>query len=256
MLDPNPMPWHLQTPKHEHYQWFANLLDLHEITLSWLINFDLDPYTFPQSLKKSMSPGSWKQFDALEELQRNPEMSRLPELIDTHEPQQFLQRLEHTVWALQAWTLKKIFSNGSKAEKSVLKNKLSHLSWKEGRTCFEKRWSSLVTEERSNLSSLLECFNHSPLSSSQNPVPFFVKRLTQSEAKITLTCAPFIVPYPEVESVYEDLCTLYCDWMRGFIYEANTLIHIQTEKDENQNYNQTWKFIQASSQASDKSSEN
>ena len=111
MFEQDESPWHLKTPKHEHYQWFSQLIDLHEITLSWLIEFDLDPYSFPQQLKKSMSPGAWRQFDSLEEIQRNPDPSNLEHLIDTEDPATFLQRLEHTIWALQSWTLKKIFSN-------------------------------------------------------------------------------------------------------------------------------------------------
>src|SRR5687767_9404239 len=103
-------PWHLRQPTIEHYKWFENLTELHQLTLSWLDDLNLDQKSFPHQLKRAMSPGVWQSFDILEDINTVQVPKTLDDVLDQSSPEELLLRLQHIVWAIQGWSLKKILA--------------------------------------------------------------------------------------------------------------------------------------------------
>src|SRR4051794_21413618 len=93
-------PWHLRAPNTEHYQWFENLVDLHGLTTLWIqeIQSERAPYLMTRGLSAEASENLW-MLDSLSE-------RKLESLLDDTSIHDLLCRLEHAVWAAQAWTLK------------------------------------------------------------------------------------------------------------------------------------------------------
>src|ERR1700744_252004 len=106
-------PWHLRLPTTQQYQWFKNLVDLHELTREWLkeIQTDRPAHLLTRGLSPEVSENLW-MLDSLSQT----EMERL---LDDTSPDDTLSRLEHTVWAVQSWTLTHIYGRATPSNKNV-----------------------------------------------------------------------------------------------------------------------------------------
>lgn len=100
-------PWHERTAGTKHYQWFNRLVSLHELTLGWLRELQVErpQHLISRGLKPQISQNLW-MLDFLSRPGSGKSATpNMDSLLDDTSPEDILGRLEHTVWSVQAWTL-------------------------------------------------------------------------------------------------------------------------------------------------------
>lgn len=208
-------PWHIRYPSTEHYQWFKNLVDLHELTTHWIkeVQADRPSYLLTRGLSKEVSQNLWM----LDSLSETP----LEKLLDDTLPKEMLGRLEHTIWAVQSWTLSNLQERTTSSNRNSLDSLLEQVCWKLGKTSAETRWNQQCKKGNLPLREVMLSFNDSPLSGYPHSEGFLVRRAIQNEVQVELRFCPHQIPYPEVKAVADQLCHFHAQWMRGFAYALN-----------------------------------
>jgi len=215
-------PWHLRLPSTEHYQWFKNLVDLHELTTDWLKEVQTDRPS--HYLTRGLSPEVTENLWMLESLSKT-EMERL---LDDTQLDDMLGRLEQTVWAFQSWTLTNLYGRTTPSStRNALDSLLEQCSWKLGRACVETRWPDLALKGKQDLRDILLALNDSPFAGYPQGDGFLVRRAIGSEIQIELRSCPHQIHYQEVKSVADRLCRLHSHWMRGFAYALNNRVSVE-----------------------------
>jgi hypothetical protein len=208
-------PWHLRLPTAENYRWFKNLVDLHELTTQWIQEAQTDrpSYTMTRGLSREVSENLW-MLESLSALQ-------LDQLLDDTLPQDTLGRLEHTIWAVQSWTVTHLYSKTNPNTNSSLDSILEQACWKLGKACVEARWPQLVKTQKLPLKNILLALNDSPFSGFPHGEGFLLRRATQNEIQVELRICPHQIHFTEVRPNSDQLCRLHAQWMRGFAYALN-----------------------------------
>lgn len=214
-------PWHLRLPTTQHYQWFRNLVDLHELTLSWLKEMQNDRPS--HLLTRGLNPEVFENLWMLDSLSETP----IEKLLDDTSPDDMLSRLEHTIWAAQAWTLTHLYSKTTPTNKGALESVLEQGSWKLGRACADKRWETLTQKGNQELRDILLALHDSPFSAYPRGESFLVKRAVSSEIQIELRACPHHTHHTEAKPVADRLCRLHAQWMRGFAYGLNSRVSLE-----------------------------
>jgi hypothetical protein len=207
-------PWHLRLPTTEHYQWYKNLVDLHDMTSTWLKESDMNKpsYILTRGVESEVSENLW-MLDFLFD-------NEIEKFLDDTSPVDLLRRLEHTIWAVQASTLIHLQSK-SNLNRDALDSLLEQASWKLGRKCGEKRWEKLIRKGDQELRAILLALNDSPFSGYPHQPGFLVRRAISTEIQIELRACPHQIQYAEIQPVADRLCRLHSQWMRGFAYSLN-----------------------------------
>src|SRR5262245_40166773 len=105
-------PWHLRFSTAIHEQWFKNLLELHELTQSWIKELSVD--RIYSKIVKTISDEASQDLWMLDLLPQ----SKLDDLLDDTLPDDLLRRLEHTLWSIQSAVLVYFSTKLSFSEKS------------------------------------------------------------------------------------------------------------------------------------------
>jgi hypothetical protein len=215
-------PWHLQLPVAEHYQWFKNLVDLHEITTAWLkeIQSDHPPHTLTRGLSPDVTRNFW-MLDSLSKID-------LEHLVEDSSAEDMLSRLEQTVWIVQAWTLHDLKSRAPQGdEQTALESVLEQICWNLGRKCSETRWKSLPMLGNQSLKEILSSLYDSPFAGYPHQDGFLIKRATEEQILIELKCCPHQSPYAEIKNEVDSLCQFHTAWMRGYAFSLNNRIRVE-----------------------------
>jgi hypothetical protein len=215
-------PWHLRLPTTEHFQWFKNLVTLHELTLAWLQELRLDPSLEPytRGLNPQVSENLWM----LNQLSKK----NMSDILDDTLPEDLLGRLEHCIWAVQASTLQILAGKNSENYSNPQKeNSLEQISWKFGIAAVEARWPELVRKGCKDLRDILLAMNDSPFAGYPRGGGFLVRRAIQTEIQLELRACPHQSHYYEVKSVADHLCRLHAYWIRGFAHALNKKVQIE-----------------------------
>lgn len=231
-------PWHLRHATVKHEQWFHNLVELHELTNDWLqaLQGDKKPtYQITRGLTKAVVQNLW-MLDSLSGTELEP-------LLDEEGAELTLARLDHTVWAVQAWTLASLLEKTENAEKSALVSSLEQSCFKMGRKCAESRWPQpQVDRVQFDLRAIIESLRDCPLSGLPFGDGFLVKRAICSNVQLELRACPHHSTYPEVEKIADELCSLHVHWMRGYCYALNNRVTVES-KTAKPRCTLDWRFI-------------
>jgi len=217
-------PWHIRRPTTEHYQRFRNLIDLHQLTCTWLEDLNLDQPTTPHQIKRVGIPGIAESLRVLENLTSRTVPKDLEDFLDESYPDELLDKLQQTIWVMHSWSLRSIFEQTPRDEWAALRNVLEQSSWKAGRDCCKRRWKQIPVYATKNLRGILAAFQDSPLSGYPKFSSFLIKRATAMELDLELLQCPHNSPFLEVETVADDLCPLHTHYMRGYVYHLNTTV--------------------------------
>jgi hypothetical protein len=216
-------PWHLRLPTTEHYQWFKNLVSLHELTLAWLEELKLDPSLEP--FTRGLNPAVSENFWMLHQLSSK----KISDILDDTLPEDLLGRLEHCVWAVQASTLQILDTKFQKQQQnpSDTDTSLEQISWNLGATTAEKRWAELAHKGCPDLRDILLAINDSPFSGYPYGNSFLVRRAIPTDIQLELRSCPHQSHYYEVKHVQDHLCQLHAQWMKGFAHSLNKKVKIE-----------------------------
>jgi hypothetical protein len=214
-------PWHLRLPTTEHYQRFKNLVQLHELTTGWLqeIQSDKPSYGLSRGYSKEVSENLW-MLDSLSNIE-------LDALLDDTSPSDTLNRLEHTIWAVQSWTVSSLNSRSNAPSQKSLESVLEQISWKQGKECCESRWKTLVESGPLDPREILLALNDSPFSGYPHSNGFLIKRAISTEVQIELRTCPHQIQFQETRPVADRLCRFHAQWMRGFAYALNSQLSVE-----------------------------
>lgn len=230
-------PWHLKLPAAEHFQWFKNLVDFHEITSSWLQELHTEQPSY--SLTRGLIPEITENLWMLGTLSK----TQLEDLLDESSPEDLLLRLEKTVWIVQGWTIEKLYSHSeSSKDHLILDRILEQICWNLGRKCAQTRWHHLLTLQTSfTFRDIFLALYDSPLAGFPRKEGFLVKRATEKEIVIELRSCPHQQEIPEIHSSADKMCQFHLAWMKGFIYTFNTRINLEM-KQTKPRCTQHWSF--------------
>lgn len=214
-------PWHLRLPQAQHYQWFKNLVDLHELTTLWIKDLQVDRpnYFLTRGLTSEMTENLW-MLDSLSQ-------TSLDELLDETDPHTLLTRLEKTIWTIQAWTLNHILSQTLPQVTSSLSSLIEQTSWKAGKSCAEKRWPKLQRLGSQDLSTILMALQDTPFSGYPHSSGFLVRRVTHESIEVELQACPHQQTFTETQPQATTLCQVHTQWCRGFGYALNQRTSIE-----------------------------
>lgn len=197
-------PWHLRLPTTEHFQWFKNLVSLHEMTQAWLE--EVQPDHLNDLFSKYLSPEVTENLWMLKLL---PDADLDDFLDDTH-PEDVLRRLEHSIWAVQAMALIQFQEKGKDPAFQEIATRLGYAT-------VAKRWKKLTHLPAKDLRDILLAINDSPLSGYPHGNGFLVRRALAHDIQIELRTCPHQSHFHEIKPVADPLCRLHSNWIRGFV---------------------------------------
>ena len=226
-------PWHQRLPAAEHYAWFNNLVELHELTGLWLkeIRTDHSEHAMARGFTKQVADHLWILNSLTER--------KLEDFLDDTTPEDVLARLEHSVWATQAWTLKNVQLQASHSSHASHTSHLSHtsgealntvleqISWKAGRKSAQKRWAQILPKENEtgrDLRDVILAFQDSPALRTSRRDAFLLRRAVSQQVEVELLSCPHRLPYHEVHDSADRLCELHWHFLKGFAYALNSKI--------------------------------
>ncbi len=214
-------PWHLRLPTIENYQWYKNLVDQHELTECWLkeVQNDRPSHLLTRGLSSEITENLW-MLESISKIE-------LHQMIDDTQVEDMLGRLEHTIWAVQSWTLNALISHSTSATRNALDALLDQLSWKMGKISVESRWKKHTTQKQQDLRQILLCLKDSPFSGYPHVDGFLIKRASEKEVQIELRACPHQIHYRETKPIADRLCRLHTQWMKGFAYGLNSRISVE-----------------------------
>lgn len=230
--------WNNRFLTHKHERWFAHLAELNDLTNAWITELRMErpPTALARGLGREVTENFW-MLDSLSD-------KNLSSFLDDTSPDDLLGRLEHTVWAVQGWTLMKVLEKTSATEKPILKSILEQISWKMGKQSAERRWPPTLCIDRQNLRLLVQALFDSAVSGypySCADRSFLVKRAIPREVDLELLNCPHHIRYSELKPVADDLCKLYMHWIRGFAYGLNHQLLVEGETQHGR-CNLRWHF--------------
>lgn len=220
-------PWHLKLPATEHFQWFKNLVDLHEITSSWLKEVHTAQPSY--ALTRGISPEVTQSLWMLNTLSK----TKLENLLEESSPEDLLLRLEKTIWIVQGWTIDKLYSYSETAQDHLILDRLlEQTCWNLGRNCAQTRWHHLLMLQSQSQShftfrDIFLALYDSPMAGYPRKEGFLVKRATEKEILIELRSCPHQQEIPEIQSSADKMCQFHLAWMRGFAYAFDTQVHLE-----------------------------
>lgn len=214
--------WHQRLAGHTHYRWFAHLVEMHRLTRAWLEELQIEraPYLLDRGILTDSMPEIAREFWILDSLDKYP----LEHFLDDTRPEDVLQRLDHTVWAAQAYTLGRLIEGAPEKEHKVLESVLEQTAWKLGRKTALERWEKLSEPARGDLRVLVNVISDVPFyagAQSCGMSPVLVRRAIRDEFQVELFSCPHESPYVEVRTVADFLCQSHLHWLRGFGYGLN-----------------------------------
>jgi hypothetical protein len=227
-------PWHLRRPSLQHRRSFENLVVLHGMTEGWINELKQlqgpnrweGPSLITRGLSGDVAGNLWL-LDALKDL------GGFEGILDDTKPEDLLLRLQRTVWAAQAWTLRMLEERTNGNERQVLLSVLQQSSWKYGRKMGETRWPHAVgqgTEAwRFDLRAILLAAEDTAIAPYPNPEMFLIQRAVQSEASVELLACPHQSTYPEVLPQADLMCLLHSRLLQGYAYSINTNLVVETD---------------------------
>ena len=229
-------PWHIRRPTTRHYEWYEQLRELHQLTSTWLKEFSVTkpPHLLTRGIPETISDSVWM----LESLANATGTSSagLDDLLDDTSPDDLMSRLEHTVWAVQSWTLYYLLEQTSQdGGTQALQNQLEQIAWKCGRDSANSRWKDLPARAREDLRGISATLRSTPMSGFPDNNGFLIRRAIPNELHIEMVCCPHSSVFSEIRPVQDELCALHAHWMRGFVYALNTGISLNYRKKSHDN---------------------
>ncbi|MBY0471741.1 hypothetical protein K2X30_11295 [bacterium] len=246
--------WNIREATAQHYQWFKNMAELHEITLNWLEKLGMEKPG--HLLQRGVSPDIADTLGILERISEqhpgtkdfsSPDHVKksLDALLDDTDPEDLLSRLEHTVEVVQAWTLAHILGQTKDTNRIASRNQLEQVAWNSGRHCSKTRWKNLGPHQRGDLRNLLMTYRNSPLSGYPYKRGLLVKRAAPEEIWLELLNCPHRSARVEVKTGAHDLCLIHRSWTQGFLYELNSRVIVdhQVSDDPTVRCEQRWTLL-------------
>jgi hypothetical protein len=266
-------PWHDRRVLHSHEQWFKSLVGLHELTSAWLRELQMGRPT--HVISRGVNPEVAENLWMLDSLSK----TSLEDLLDDTLPEDTLGRLEHTIWAVQAWTLIALFERSttelpeiSRVQKESLKSILEQVAWKQGKLAAETEFPDCASyahptsRARRDLRELLETAGYAPVcgfyrssqgfgnsgafaGNSETPIGassipshsgFLVKRAVPGEILFEMISCAHQIEFTEVRPVEHELCLLHMHWLRGFLYAFDHRIVVEQTEHPNSRCVQRW----------------
>jgi hypothetical protein len=235
-----PGGWNTRSVTHKHHAWFRNLTELNEITSSWVSELKLErpSHAMARGLPREATQDLW-MIDNL------GEDGSLESLLDDTRTSDLLQRLERTVWSVQAWTFMHLMDRTKAPERPALEAMLSQTAWKLGRKSAESRWQGMPGDTRSDLRAMFFALNDSPFTGSHQRTvldQYLVTRAVASELRLELLHCPHRMDMSEISPAADSLCRIQADLLRGFVYGLNSRIGID-HTIARPHCQQRWSFV-------------
>jgi hypothetical protein len=242
--------WHERRATTQHHRWYRNLVELHGLTQAWIRELGGEPEGAggrPRHLlQRGIAPSDEvnETLWMLERLTRAPDVAPpvsgsepgddsvtdLEALLDDTSPDDLLGRLERAVWAVQAWTLSSLIQSTPEPDRPALRNQLEQLSWKAGRDCARRRWSTMPANVRSDARGVLAALADAPPFGRPETTALLIERAIAAEARFELQVCPHRRTYGELAlagPLVDDLCRLHAHWIRGFVYELHPALRAE-----------------------------
>lgn len=217
--------WHVRQSSTEHHRWFENLLELHSLTLSWVSHLESDQRTTTHQLRRiAHLPEIADSLKILEQLTQRKIPENIENVLAEEYPEEFLKRLESTVWSAQAWSIRGVMEQIEPSEQGALLNRLEQISWREGNKIAAKRWPYFPENARQDLRGILASLHLLPLWGASPHSPYLLRRVLSRRLELELLCCPHQHRSMEVRPFATELCSLHTHWLRGFVYHLNTKI--------------------------------
>jgi hypothetical protein len=211
-------PWHLRTPTHQQRRRYHQLVELHQLTTAWIQELQEKSERPSHFLDRGLNPSLTRDLWMLEALDEKA----FDQLLDDTQPEDVLNRLEQMIWQVQTYTYRKFSDQTQSDGKSILASVLEQISWKRGRENAARKWAGLSNEARADLRELVPTLMDQPFGR------FLVIRNTRSEAWIELLDCAHKKLTAEAGTSANELCHLHQQWIRGYMYELNPRLHIDT----------------------------
>lgn len=227
MLPVRDYPWHERIASHGHQRLFHFLTEIHDLTQAWLkeLQTERPPYLMGRGLNREVA-SNLPMLDLISE-------RRLEAILDDTHPEEFLIRLEQTVWAVQAYTISKLRSQVTGEERAALDTILEQVSWQRGRAAGEARWHHMLEGARADLRQaalvLYDVPFYSPPSIRTERGPFLAQRLLRADGRLELLACAHQVPWFEAAAEADQLCRLHHQWVKGFLYSISPRIRSELE---------------------------
>jgi hypothetical protein len=242
--------WHERRATTLHHRWYRNLLELHGLTQSWVRELsgegDADGRRHLLQRGLTLSDEVSGTLWMLERLTGATEVATpggappevrvgeddaagLEALLDDTSPDDLLGRLERAIWTVQAWTLSALLERAAKTDHSALRNQLEHLSWKAGRDCARRRWSTLPEPARGDARGVLAALADAPPFGRPDVPALLPERAVADEVRFELRVCPHLLSFGELGSAgapLDELCALQAQWIRGFVYELQPALRV------------------------------
>jgi hypothetical protein len=227
-------PWHLRRATAQHHLWYRNLMELQRVTQGWLKEINVERPT--HFLGHSSPPEVRETIARLEGLAdvalRADTEGGLDQLLDDTWPEDLLGRLQNGIETLQAWTLRMILERlaGNEDARAAQIGALEQSTWRAGRDCAALRWKGSDATSREDLRYLLAAFRGNPLNPARLGPPVLVERALRNELSMQLLQCPHRSTNAARLVVADTLCSLHDQWIRGFVYELNPRVRIETSR--------------------------
>lgn len=214
--------WHQRQTYYEQERHFTQLALLNEITLEWFQTLKMSPLARP--FEGVLSSATLANTHSLQSLLG----WSLADFLDDTSAEDILNRLDHQVWKLQASTLQALIKETPADHRATLENTLEQATWRLGRRMAEAAAKSLADHRRNDLRALFRmCFESPFFPMGESGV--LIKRAISDEAQLELRCCPHQKAQSEIQPVADSLCRIHSQWLRGYIYELNPRISIETK---------------------------
>lgn len=226
------MSWMDRTPKHEHYQNFRNLADLHRMTLSWVESVAQGSLNLPDHLLRVSSPGIRQTLEQLSVLSQEALPITFEEILKEWDPEELIPTFDRIVKSLQAWVLQGLLDRTPTNEHESLMGVLENTSFDSGQKLAETRWKALLEKNPTfTLKEAYQAWLESPLGlppGKQNLL--LMRRQATDEIRVESFLLPLHSPYWEIKPIAKELTRLHLQWIRGFLYRLNSQILVSEEQ--------------------------
>lgn len=228
-------PWHLWQPTPEHSNRIRHLVDLNELTTSWLSRIKNKQNLGPYQLQRVFSPGADENLNMLEKLTHALVPTHMNAILNDLSPENFIEKLESTIWSTQMWSLNRIYHDTPLEEHAALKNELCTSSFMCGKNASLEKWPHFPFDAREDLKAILSSLRDTPFSGYPHGSSFLLRKSSKNHICIELLSCPHQQKTIPIEnSAADDLCLFQMHWIRGFIYEINTQITFEYLKNSTQ----------------------
>lgn len=224
-LSPVYVPWIERQAFVHHEQWYRRLIGLHELTLAWLreLKIDRPSYFLDRVPEGALSEGMKEMAGLLEGFAVSDSQGQsLTDLLDDTTPEDLLSRMERLIFTVQSATVSGIL------EKAEMRNVLEQAAWRSGRQYAQNAWQGVATLKSSDLRRLVRAYGRSPIFPRLPKEPLLIQRALHQDVRLELRSCPHQSPYAEVRSTADSLCSMHQHWTRGFAYELNARIDVES----------------------------